>query len=66
MSDVEKYIQTAEPGEIEGILEAVLKRYAVLYPQWEISTIRLEREGSRAQQIDSVIRFLEKMKECTC
>lgn len=63
MSDMEQLIQTAGASEIEALLQAVLRRYAALFPQWEISTIRVDRTMDRAAQIDQIIAFLEKMKE---
>ena len=36
-------ISAAKREELEEILQAVLRRYAVLYPDWEVNIYSLEK-----------------------
>lgn len=58
---VEKIAQANE-AEIEQLLKAVLQRYAELFPDWEVSTISLQKTSDRNEQIDRLIETLEKMR----
>lgn len=62
MPDLVKEIAKADRAEIEKLLTAVLQRYAVLFPDWEVSTISLQKSTDRNEQIDRVIAMLQKMK----
>lgn len=62
MPDLVKEIAKADSAEIEKLLTAVLRRYAVLFPDWEVSTISLQKSTDRNEQIDRVIAMLQKMK----
>ena len=48
--------------EIQELLNAVLRRYAELFPDWEISMISIEKQADRNQQLDSIIKVLQRMK----
>ena len=62
MFDLVEEIKQADGIEIEKLLKAVLQRYAVLYPDWEIGTISLQKSADRNQQIDRMITMLQNMK----
>ena len=62
MSDLVEEIAKADGIEIEKLLTAVLQRYAVLFPDWEVSTITLQKSADRNEQFDRVIAMLQKMK----
>jgi len=62
MLDVYETIAQADGAEIEKLLKAVLHRYRVLFPDWEVSTVALEKTSDRNMQIDRMIAMLEKMK----
>lgn len=62
MQDLLKKIAQADKTEIEPLLKAVLKRYAELYPDWEMSTISLLKTSDRNEQLSSAIALLEQMK----
>ena len=49
--------------EIENVLKAVIHRYNVLFPDWEVTVFSIEKRKDRNQQIDQVIDFLERSKE---
>ncbi len=62
MLNLVEEIAQADVFEIERLLEAVLQRYAVLFPDWEVSTISLEKSSDRNEQLDRVIATLQNMK----
>lgn len=55
-------ISQVNKNEIEDILKAVLQRYSILYPDWEISTVSIHKESDRNDQFDSLIQTLQSMK----
>lgn len=55
-------IAQADEVEIEKLLEAVLHRYGELFPEWEISTISLQKNDDRNAQLDRIIALLQAMK----
>ena len=62
MLDLVEEIAQADGVEIEKLLKAVLQRYAVLFPDWELSTVSLQKSSDRNEQLDRMIAVLEKMK----
>ena len=62
MLDLVEEIAQADGVEIEKLLKAVLQRYAVLFPDWELSTVSLQKSADRNEQLDRMIAVLEKMK----
>ena len=62
MFDLVKEIAQADEIEVEALLKAVLQRYAVLFPDWEVSTISLQKSSDRNEQLDQMIAVLQKMK----
>ena len=62
MNDMIEYSARADGIEIEKLLKAVLQRYAVLFPDWEVSTVSFQKNGDRNGQIDQFISLLTKMK----
>ncbi len=62
MPDLVEEIAKADGIEIEKLLTAVLQRYAVLFPDWEVSTFTLQKSADRNEQFDRVIAMLQKMK----
>ncbi len=62
MFDLVEEIKQADGIEIEKLLKAVLQRYAVLYPDWEMGTISLQKSADRNEQIDRMITMLQNMK----
>ncbi|MBO5952872.1 MAG: hypothetical protein J6Q53_01920 [Oscillospiraceae bacterium] len=56
-------IGQADADSLEELLKAVIRRYAEVFPDWEISTISLEKKGDRNKQIDRMIYALEAMKQ---
>ena len=61
--DIFEIINNAKADEISEILDAVLRRYKQLYPDWEISVLSLEKSVDKNMQLDETIKLLEKLKE---
>ena len=55
-------IAEATPEEVEEALQAVLDRYQILYPDWSVCTMSIDKKGSRIEQLDTMIRMLESLK----
>lgn len=64
MLDLYAAIQQADSVEIESLLELVLRRYGELFPDWEISTVSVEKSADRNEQLDRMIAMLQGMKRC--
>ncbi len=63
MSNILNYlIRRASAKDLDRLLKAVLERYAVVFPEWEVSVITLEKQRDRNAQIDEVIALLNGMK----
>ena len=60
--DVLAEIEQADEITIEKLLTAVLQRYAVLFPDWEINTLSLQKSSDKNQQLDRIISTLHAMK----
>lgn len=56
------YIDNLERDEIADILDAVLFQYKVLYPEWDISLITVDKREDKNEQLDRVIQMLQNMK----
>ena len=62
MQSLVEQISQAGEMEIADIFEASWRRYSALFPDWEITTISLQKASNRNEQIDRVIAVLEAMK----
>ena len=60
--DILKEIGDLTEDEIVDAVDAVLRRYAQLFPDWEIGTVSLCKKEDRNMQIDRTIQLLENMK----
>ena len=63
MEHLLKEISHVDEYHIEAVLNAALERYAVLYPEWEISTLSLPKDTDRNIHIDRIIQLLNNMKK---
>ena len=57
-----KRIERAKARDLEKLLDAVIRRYSVLYPDWELTAVSLYKGSDKAAQIDRMIAFLQKLK----
>ncbi len=55
-------IYRADPALLEEILDAVICRYAILYPDWDVHVFSLERSADPRGQIDTAIRLLGQIQ----
>ncbi len=62
MFDLVAEIAQADTVEIEKLLKAVLQRYAELFPDFQLNTFCLPKDSDRNEQIDKIIRLLQKLK----
>ena len=58
-------IRRATKRQIGTVLEAAVRRYNELNPEWEISVISLRQSGDPVQQTENVIRLLRSLQEQT-
>lgn len=63
MFDLVEEISKAKAEDLEGILRAVLARYGELFPDWEVTTISVQKTGDRNAQIDQHIQLLTRLKQ---
>ena len=62
MQEILAKIAQADAYEAEILLKAIWKRYAVLFPEQEVSILVLPKGNDRNEQIDLTIAMLEKRK----
>ncbi|MBR4016453.1 MAG: hypothetical protein IKK11_01395 [Oscillospiraceae bacterium] len=62
MVDLVEEIENADEILLDSLLKAVLRRYAVLFPDWEVSTISLQKSHDQNEQLDRIIQLLQNMK----
>jgi len=55
-------IAQADAYEAEVLLKALLKRYEILFPDWEVSILTLQKSEDRNVQLDRIITMLAKRK----
>ena len=60
--DLMQEIVQADAATAAAILDAVLKRYAVLFPDWEILTFSVHKSEDRRVQINRAIKVLKQLK----
>lgn len=63
MFDLVEEISKAKAEDLESILRAVLARYGELFPDWEVTTISVQKTGDRNAQIDQHIQLLTRLKQ---
>ncbi len=57
-------IELADDLFMNKILHSVIKRYSMVFPEWEVMFLTVPKEPEvRARIIESHIRCLEKMKK---
>ena len=62
MYNLTEKIAQVDGMEIEKIFHAVRKRYAELFPGWEVTMISIEKNADRNDQLDGMIAMLQNMK----
>lgn len=62
MLDLVAEIARADAEALGTLLDAVLDRYALLYPDWEIYALSLCKNADQNEQLDRIIGMLQNMK----
>ena len=55
-------IAVSDEEAIEELLKAVRKRYAELFPDWELSMISVKKNADKNEQLDKFIALLQNLK----
>ena len=57
-----EYIAQADETDIQELMDAVLDRYHVIYPDWEINTFVLPRllGEERTKHFDEIVSFIKR------
>ena len=55
-------IAVSDEEAIEELLRAVRKRYAELFPEWELSMISVKKNADKNEQLDKFIMLLQNLK----
>lgn len=63
MNELITRITTLSADEINIVLDAMMNRYGVLYPDWEIQIIAIEKEDNRDEQLNRMISIIERLKK---
>lgn len=67
MEEVLKVIEKADDFQNEQILDAIRRRYATLYPDWEIIFASLHRDPvERKHDVAFIVKMLQKSVEGPC
>ena len=51
-------IEQVDEGQIGDILNAVLRRYKDLFPEWEVSTVSVKKNEDREELINQMVQML--------
>ena len=62
MEDWTEVVYRADGIQLQEMLEALLERYAAVYPQWEMQVFSIEKSLDRDAQLDRMIALLKSMK----
>lgn len=65
MVDISNQIAQVDEIEVEKLLSAVLQRYAVLFPDYEMMTVAVQKGSDRSEQLDRMIAALEGLKSAS-
>ena len=63
MESLKERIGSMDGEELNEVLSLVTERYTALFPGWTMHVISLEKGRSREEQIDGMIRLLNRMKQ---
>ena len=57
-----KKIANASPRDAEQILNAIIRRYAQLYPDWDLHVFSVQKGADENKQIDQAIALFESFR----
>ena len=52
-----------KPEDLQAVLDAVLGRYAQIYPGWSLSVISVNMQEDEVEQLSRMIDFLQTRRE---
>lgn len=56
-------IRNTSGDELNQLLMKIVERYEVVFPDWSITIITLEKSRDRNEQLDRIIAHLQAIKE---
>lgn len=57
-------IKKANDKEVQQIVDAIIHRYSIFFPDWEVMFFSMHKEPQqRAKDIDDIIQIFQIMKE---
>lgn len=62
MDTIMTQIHKADSDQIYLLLEAVHERFRVLFPDWEISTVTIEKSGNQNEDINRILAVWNSVK----
>ena len=62
MQETLQKIANANPDEAERYLNAIIKRYSALYPDWNLTLVSLQKSGDENEQIDRMISVMDHLR----
>ena len=60
--DIFQEIDRLTASEINAVVDAVLAKYQMLFPDWEIATFSIFKKDDSEDQIDRLIQLLKELK----
>ena len=63
MVDLEEMIHELPAEHIQDILDAVVDRWKMLFPEREIITVSIDKGNDRNTQLDAMISILQNLKQ---
>lgn len=63
MLDIFDEVEKIDGLMIYDVLQAVLARYKVLFPNWEIRTVAIRTDMDIEQQYEDILRLLKSARE---
>lgn len=63
MKEILEYISTASAAEVPELLMALLERYKIVFPDWEMVVLSIQKDGTAYEQISRTISRLERIQE---
>lgn len=63
MKKILEYISTASAEKVPELLMALLERYKIVFPDWEMVVLSIQKDGTAYEQISRTISRLERIRE---
>ena len=63
MDDMIEYISKISADQLPELLMAVIERYHEAFPDCDISTVSIHKDGTAYEQISRMIELMERLRE---